>query len=94
MSFRSRIENVGFDAEATRSMEAAFATVRGLLGIADDDQTLPKYAGDTIVEIARRGVRDPRELADAVLQALEDEAVIGCSGERFVDPAPAPQLAG
>jgi|KBSMisStandDraft_5_1062788.scaffolds.fasta_scaffold1059006_1 hypothetical protein len=70
-------------------MGAAFADVRERLGLAPHDDILAGYVARSIIEMAHRGVAQAEALAEAVMQQLEDESVVGASREGFVDAATA-----
>ena len=77
------IGDSSFDPEALAAMDRALTRVCGALGLADSDDPLASYVARSIVATAQRGVR-AEALADAVMQQLEDESVIGSAGEVFV----------
>lgn len=81
------IRDSSFDPETLAAMDCARARVCGALGLGDGDDPLASYVAHSIAATAHRGVRGADALADAVLQQLEEEAVIGSSGEAFAPPA-------
>ncbi len=64
-------------------MIGAFDEVRERLGLAPQDDALAGSAARAVLESAHRGCSSAGALADAVMQQLEDEAVVGARGEGF-----------
>jgi len=57
-----------FDPEATNAMSTAFEAACAALNIAAGDARGREAVATRIVELARRGERDPMQLRDRVLQ--------------------------
>lgn len=87
MSDTPKLRDQAFDPEMIATMGVAFDDVRRRLGLAPHDDLVAGCVARTILEIAHRGCRTAKALADAVMQQLEDEAVVGACGDRFVDAA-------
>ena len=87
MSNTPKLRDQAFDPEMIATMGVAFADVRERLGLAPDDDALSGYVARSVIEMAHRGFGQAEALADAVMQQLEDESVVGASREGFVDAA-------
>jgi hypothetical protein len=87
MSDTPKLRDQAFDPEMIATMGVAFGEVRERLGLASHDDVLASYVARSIIDMAQRGFGQAEALADAVMQQLEDESVVGASGEGFVDAA-------
>jgi len=87
MSLAQTQHDQAFDPEIIATMDVALADVRDRLRLAPHDDRMASHVARTVIEMTQRGVRNPAALADAVMQQLEDESVVGACGERFVDTA-------
>ena len=87
MSDTPKLRDQAFDPELIAAMGTAFADLGARLGLAPHDDPLVSYVARTVIELAHRGCRAADALADAVMQQLEDESIVGTCGERFVDAA-------
>jgi hypothetical protein len=87
MADTPKLRDQAFDPEMIAIMGIAFDDVRGRLGLGPRDDLLAGYVARALLETAHRGARDAGSLADAVMQQLEDESVVGACGEGFVDAA-------
>jgi len=85
MSDTPKLRDQAFDPETIAIMIVAFDDVRGRLGLAPHDDPLAGYVARSVIEMAHRGFAQAEALADAVMQQLEDESVVGASGEGFVE---------
>jgi hypothetical protein len=63
-----------FDRETTKAVDTAFASSCQMLNLTTDDPTTV-FVARKIVELARRGERDPRKLCVRVLAALQENPV-------------------
>lgn len=81
------IRESSFDPETLAAMKRTLTQVCGVLGLGERDDILESYVAGSIVAAAQRGVHTAEGLADAVMEQLEDESVIGSQGERFTPAA-------
>ncbi len=91
MSTTPTVHDQTFGPEMVAIVERAFAAVCEKLGLAPDEDPLASYVARTVIGLAPGGFRESEGLAAAVMQRLEDEAVIGWNGEHFTAPAHKPQ---
>ena len=87
MSHKQTPHDQAFDPEIIATMDVALAEVRDRLRLAPHDERMASHVARTVIAMTQRGVRNPAALADAVMQQLEDESVVGACGEHFVDAA-------
>jgi len=85
MSDTPKLRDQAYDPETIAIMIIAFDDVRQRLGLAPHDDPLAGYVARSVIEMAHRGFGQADTLVDAVMQQLEDESVVGASGEGFVD---------
>jgi hypothetical protein len=59
-----------FDPEAIRAMGVAFQDVCRRLHLADKEDRATEMVAQKVIEIAQKGVRDPVQLTNAVLESF------------------------
>jgi hypothetical protein len=90
MSTTPSVQDDAFDPEMLEVVGRAFTAVCARLGLAPDRDPRASYVARTVLGFGSRGMRDGDALAAAVMQRLEDEAVIGWNGEQFAVQAREP----
>ena len=70
MAIYGYLQNSGFDPEAVKTMIAAYEAVRAKLGLNDRSDPLTQLVAKKVIEIAQTGVRDPDQLCDRVVAAI------------------------
>ena len=63
--------NRAFEPEAISVMTSAYAEVCRTLGLSESDDRDTNIVANKVIEYAQRGVGDPVQLCDRVLQALQ-----------------------
>jgi hypothetical protein len=71
MPIREYLSDPGFDPEAVRNMNAAFAYVCASLGLNDKTDALTIMVAKRIVDLANAGECDQERLTKAVLQSFQ-----------------------
>jgi hypothetical protein len=68
MPIRSYLtEDAAFDAEATRNMGLAFEQACSALNVYNTDEHGRRVIATRIIDLARRGITDPKSLAERVI---------------------------
>ena len=74
MSIELFTTNLTFDPEMTRAMGLAYDAARRDLGLADRFDGATQLVADTIIELARRGERDPGRLRAGAVNYFRNPA--------------------
>jgi hypothetical protein len=71
MTIYSLMRGTAFDQDTVNSVAAAFEVVCRQLDLSTRSDSITEVVGQQIIELARRGIKDPDDLAEAVLASLE-----------------------
>jgi hypothetical protein len=71
MTIYSLMRGAGFDRDTVNAVAAAFDRVCRELDLSTRNDSITEVVGQQTIELARRGIKDSDELAEAVLASLE-----------------------
>jgi len=71
MTIYSLMRGADFDRDTVNAVAAAFEAVCRQLDLPTRSDSITEVVGQQIIELARRGIKDPDALAEATLAALE-----------------------
>jgi hypothetical protein len=71
MTVHRLYKNEPFEPEAIQTMTRAYTDICRTLGVSARDLPATNRVAKTVIEFAQRGAREPNQLRDCVLQALQ-----------------------